>query len=39
MRLDGFAEGESVGGLEINLRDENVASSVLIDPFDRGIGI
>jgi hypothetical protein len=39
MRLDGFAEGESIGGLQINLRDENIAASVLIDPFDRAIGI
>ena len=39
VRLDGFPEGESVCGLEENLRDENVAASVMVDPFYGLIGV
>jgi hypothetical protein len=39
MRLNGIAESEPVGGLKENLRDENVASPMLVDPLHRIVGV
>ena len=39
VRLDGFPEREAVCGLKKDLRDENVAASVSVDPFHGLIGV
>ena len=38
VRLDGISQGESICRCKVNFADEQVASAVVIDPFDGLVG-